>query len=1086
MQAYEYVATLGEGAYGEVWKCLERASGRMVAIKGFKQAHEDKDIMRLAVREAKMLESLDHPNLVKMLAAFRSKTNRVYMVFEFVGPSVHQELDSHPSGLPSSTTKLVTWQLLRAAAHLHSRKMLHRDIKPANVLMQPDDAGGPPIAKLCDFGFARNTRCGPRDVQRCTSYCVTRWYRAPEIMVGDLYGPSSDVWSIGCTIAEAATGRPLFPGDSTADQLWRIMRCFGPLPPRQAALMAADSRLRPLAVAYPSTGRTLRERLPELEPRLFELVEACLKLNPWDRPTALDLLQMPYYWDVPRLIAGTQMEEWPTSASAGAPAPAGGAGAPAKRQAHRRASATVQGSTAALDSRPEPGPRGAPVAVDQAMVGELQPSCGAGAVAEEEPRQMEHREREPERDPAVTQEPETEEVPRPDAPTAPHPGAQPCPIAVAPASSCGPAVPPGPADGGHHSPAALSSLPYNLRGYGAEPSATHVGSLGGSCSLANEAACGLGGGVVCGALSTPSAPPNHPSLSAQPGQPLQPLIVDIAALGAGRALGGATADTCLGTGLSSVTGTAPGYSLVSGGNFTASHNWQPSLSSAHSGHLTSSMGNSLCHEVLTPVGAPVLVAEPGAPLPHVRPHGPRVGAMPSRAGKLSDLSSLPLDLALQMAASGAGPPGSALAAGGPRASLTAAGAGSATWHRRRFMHRSATTAGFRSVTSTDALTSVPSVAEGEELEEAPGASQPPDPSAGPSTRARLGQLSDWHSEGLVGSGRGGLQVPHMFGPPPQQPAGGLGKSLRKTANHILGLFGASSTGAAAAPPAPPAVAPGRSLPATEERTLLGADPGTGFTALSTRRPRSEAHTAVAAAIMAAAGELQPSVSPTQPRRNMSRFGGSSTLGLSSLTLSTTNPPAVPEAAAEPQRLLAQLPAGSAEAALEEPPAVPTLAAAQHASAPIAVDPGALARSTGDEAPPAGHRPAVMGELRDVASAPLKEARCPSRGVRVQGPGHGGQWEPQAAGPSTLSQPHPSTSEATPVGSTDAGSGSRRSEDEASPRVEPVLLAAGEQTACGASAAAPGAGGTGHPKTVKSKGPVLRLIKSLRKAFKSSS
>ncbi|KAG2484193.1 hypothetical protein HYH03_017005 [Edaphochlamys debaryana] len=308
MQAFEYLSTLGEGAYGEVWKCLERASGRTVAIKGFKQAHEDRDIMRLAVREAKMLRSLDHPNLV----------------FEFVGPSVHDELHLYPSGLPPSVMKLVTWQLLRAAAHLHSKKVeegtlygrtmqlcvLHRDIKPANVLLQHDPAGGPPAAKLCDFGFARGTQCGPREAQRCTSYCVTRWYRAPEILVGDMYGPSSDVWSIGCTIAEAATGSPLFSGESTLDQLYRLMRCFGALPPRQAALIEASPRLRPLAAGCPPGGRTRRQRLPALEPRLLELIEACLKPDPSERPTAAELLQMPYFWDVPRLVAGTHMEAW--------------------------------------------------------------------------------------------------------------------------------------------------------------------------------------------------------------------------------------------------------------------------------------------------------------------------------------------------------------------------------------------------------------------------------------------------------------------------------------------------------------------------------------------------------------------------------------------------------------------------------------------------------------------------------------------------------------------------------------------------------------------------------------------------------
>ncbi|KAG2483491.1 hypothetical protein HYH03_017673 [Edaphochlamys debaryana] len=258
-------------SYGAVWKCHARSTGREVAIKAFKQAHEDAAIER---------------------------------VFEFVGPSVLHLLGECPDGLPSPLTKAVAWQLLCAVAHLHSTKMVHRDIKPANVLVQADgDGEGPPGVKLCDFGFARPTRCGPREVQRCTSYCVTRWYRAPEIMVGDLYGPSADIWSFGCTLAEMATGRPLFPGKSTADQLCRIGRCLGRLPPLLSGLAQAEPRLCPVLAAWPQVDAHLRQRLgPGLEPRLVELVEACLQLDPADRPTAEQLLQMPYFWDVPRLV----------------------------------------------------------------------------------------------------------------------------------------------------------------------------------------------------------------------------------------------------------------------------------------------------------------------------------------------------------------------------------------------------------------------------------------------------------------------------------------------------------------------------------------------------------------------------------------------------------------------------------------------------------------------------------------------------------------------------------------------------------------------------------------------------------------
>ncbi|KAG2449197.1 hypothetical protein HYH02_005944 [Chlamydomonas schloesseri] len=128
MQGYEFLEQLGEGAYGAVWKCRDRDTGRIVAIKGFKEAHKDAVVMHLATREAKLLQSIAHPNVVTLLKAFRSQSNHTYLVFEYMRTTVHALLDRQPLGLPPPITKTIAWQLLRAMTYLHERKLIHRDV----------------------------------------------------------------------------------------------------------------------------------------------------------------------------------------------------------------------------------------------------------------------------------------------------------------------------------------------------------------------------------------------------------------------------------------------------------------------------------------------------------------------------------------------------------------------------------------------------------------------------------------------------------------------------------------------------------------------------------------------------------------------------------------------------------------------------------------------------------------------------------------------------------------------------------------------------------------------------------------------
>lgn len=84
---------------------------------------------------------------------------------------------------------------------------MHRDIKPENILLQNDAE----VIKLCDFGFARFL---PENHENLTEYVATRWYRSPELLVGDRYGKPADIWALGCILGELVDGQPMFPGEN--------------------------------------------------------------------------------------------------------------------------------------------------------------------------------------------------------------------------------------------------------------------------------------------------------------------------------------------------------------------------------------------------------------------------------------------------------------------------------------------------------------------------------------------------------------------------------------------------------------------------------------------------------------------------------------------------------------------------------------------------------------------------------------------------------------------------------------------------------------------------------------------------------
>ncbi|GAB1301358.1 Cyclin-dependent kinase-like 4 [Apodemus speciosus] len=270
MEKYEKLAKIGEGSYGVVFKCRNKSSGQVVAIKKFVESEDDPVVRKIALREIRMLKQLKHPNLVNLIEVFRRK-RKMHLVFEYCDHTLLNELERNPNGVSDGVIK----------------SCIHRDVKPENILITKQG-----VIKICDFGFARILIPG----DAYTDYVATRWYRAPELLVGDTkYGSSVDMWAVGCVFAELLTGQPLWPGKSDVDQLYLIIRTLGKLIPRHQSIFKSNQFFRGISIPEPEDMETLEEKFSNVQPVSLSFMKGCLKMDPDERLTCAQLLDSAYF-----------------------------------------------------------------------------------------------------------------------------------------------------------------------------------------------------------------------------------------------------------------------------------------------------------------------------------------------------------------------------------------------------------------------------------------------------------------------------------------------------------------------------------------------------------------------------------------------------------------------------------------------------------------------------------------------------------------------------------------------------------------------------------------------------------------------
>jgi mitogen-activated protein kinase 15 len=214
---------VGQGAYGVVFKVIDKKTKEQVALKKLFGAFQDEVDSQRTFREVMLLQELNgHDNIIRLLNVIKAENDLdLYLVFDYMEADLFNVIRANI--LQDIHKKFIIYQILKALKFIHSADIIHRDLKPSNIFINSDCH-----IKLGDFGLARTLEHNPHMGSIVTEYVATRWYRAPEmILAAQKYGKPIDMWSVGCILYEMLVGTPLLPGKSTKDMIKMMFSVTG-------------------------------------------------------------------------------------------------------------------------------------------------------------------------------------------------------------------------------------------------------------------------------------------------------------------------------------------------------------------------------------------------------------------------------------------------------------------------------------------------------------------------------------------------------------------------------------------------------------------------------------------------------------------------------------------------------------------------------------------------------------------------------------------------------------------------------------------------------------------------------------------
>lgn len=344
---YEVLKVIGKGSFGSVVKAYDHKAQLHVALKIIRN---EKRFHRQAAEEIRILEHLKKQdkdnafNIIHMLEHFQFR-NHMCITFELLSINLYELIKKNKfQGFSLQLVRKFAHSMLQCLEALHRNRIIHCDLKPENVLLKQQGRSG---IKVIDFGSS----C--YEHQRIYTYIQSRFYRAPEVVLGARYGMPIDMWSFGCILAELLTGYPLFPGEDEGDQLACVIELLG-MPPDKLIESSKRAKNFISSKGYPRyctvttlpdgstvlTGGRSRHGKTRGPPASKDFVTA---LRGCDDPLFIDFLKLCLEWDPSQRIIPSKAlrHPWLRRRLPRAPVNENAAAATDKTNKHRQHSATI-------------------------------------------------------------------------------------------------------------------------------------------------------------------------------------------------------------------------------------------------------------------------------------------------------------------------------------------------------------------------------------------------------------------------------------------------------------------------------------------------------------------------------------------------------------------------------------------------------------------------------------------------------------------------------------------------------------------------------------------------------------------------